>query len=59
MKSPTPLNYSNAGRIEKEAGLITETFPVKEEDNSNVKKDRSSSPIPILPAEEEEEEECD
>jgi len=45
MKSSTPF-YSNAGRIEKEAGLVTEIFPVKEEDNSNVKNDQSSSSIP-------------
>jgi hypothetical protein len=44
IKIPTPLNYSNAGRLEKEAGLMTETFPVKEEDD--VKKGRSPSPIP-------------
>src|SRR5258705_8060101 len=46
MKNPTPLNYSNAGRIEKEDSLATEIFPVKEEDNSNVKNDRSPSLIP-------------
>lgn len=46
MKSPTPLDYSNAGRLEKAASLMTESFPVKEEDNVNVKSDRSSSPNP-------------
>lgn len=42
MKGPLPLNYSNAGRIEKEDSLTTEILPVKEDDNGNVKNDRSS-----------------
>lgn len=46
MKSPTPLDYSNAGPL-KAASLMTESFPVKEEDNGNVKSDQSSSPNPF------------